>query len=388
MGNKECSLSQQKTDYGSISVTLNQSYYVAGEDITGKITLTLKKEFPLRRLTIKACGQETISIFKQTREANLLEKSLILDEAKTDADLGAVLPKMLEVKVHEYEFAVPTKEALKLPSTGKYSSNQKRVKCSVKYSVTAQAESHCRTITNLKATVPVIILEKLKATTNKSATKCAMVRFAKKEFGPATMKTRVDFTGIILPAGFELCVDYDNADCKKCVKSIIVKMIQKVVVRINDSAKPLLEEKVVAEWHLPGVAKGEKAFFNKRLMFDTKGAAQLESSNGVNYRKYYVLSVEPVYQSEGECTSKPKAEFDVMVTGYFQSRKKEDQNAEKAEPAAEVVEVAAEAAEPENEPVEPEPEEPENEQAERDRVAVEAEVDAAADMVAWIEASE
>jgi len=322
MGNKECCQYRQRTDQAMISLIFTQPYYIAGEDIVGKIKLQIFKDFPLRKLILKIYGFEQVSVFRKIMKTDLLKEEQILDEAQIDNEINALLPKMLKPGDYEYQFSISTKKARKLPSTT--NSRIERGSCQIAYFAECCCESFNKEIPCLGIKKSFQLLEKLKPGCNKCVSKNTIVKNGNKEYGPANMRVRLDYTGIIVDMGFEICIDYDNSDCQLTVQQIKAKIIQKVSIHIDAKASPLIEEKVIAEWELPGVQKGEKAFVSNRLCFETGTENFVESVNGINCRKCYMLLVEPIYKNNKKGLCVPRIEFEVNVTNTYQPRNKQE----------------------------------------------------------------
>lgn len=310
--------SQETSEYGSIRIICAQAYYIAGEAVSGRVVLNLERAFPARRLGVRLFGKEALCVFKKSRNTILVNREIILAEAHIDPELDAYLPLMIPEGRHEYEFSIPASTNSKLPSATRYKSA--KAVCQVNYALIACLEPFSLTIPALNVSNDLMMLEQFRAASNKAVDRRVAVKCDTKDFGTAMLRVRMDYTGILRPAGFEFYVDYDNSDCLKPLKEIVVRITQKMCIYIDPKAKALREEKPVGEWRLSGIPRGDKKFFNTRLQFSTQNDACLETCNGVNFRKSYSLTVEPIYEG-WRANSKSVVEFEVALTNEVQSRK-------------------------------------------------------------------
>ncbi len=313
MGNNQGLHLQEKSEYGLIRVICTQSYYLADEPITGKVVLNMARDFPAKKLSVRFAGKETVAVFRKTRETVLANRTLTLAEAR-EAELTIPSGR------HEYEFSLVPMPGENVASATKYKSS--KAVCDVSYSLTALLESATPRVPSLGTVFDLLVLEKFKAICNKSVARKMAIHTDTKSYGTAAMVVRMDYTGILRQAGFEVYVDYDNMECSRQVKHILVRLRQFVSVSVDQKVKSLKEDRVVGQWRLASVPAGEKKFFNGKLMFPTvAGYEFLETCNGMNFHRSYALTAEPVY--EGMRTDpKCAVELEVSLSNEFQSRKK------------------------------------------------------------------
>jgi hypothetical protein len=160
-------------------------------------------------------------------------------------------------------------------------------------------------------------LEKFLAESNKKLSKTFDITDGQSKYGTAKFQMEVDCTGVIAKSGFELMVGYDNRGCKKSVKKIEVKVIEKTGIKPKDNSKELTHEKLVGKWKLPGIPKDESRFYCNHLEFTKDSINKLETVQGNSFNRSYKLIVEAIYSSWKK--NNPKLQFDLNITGYYES---------------------------------------------------------------------
>lgn len=320
MGKTQSFIPGSSNEFGSIDILCSQEYFVSDDNISGTVELNLTKDFNILKLDVQLIGKEIVTIYKDKEETILVDQKIELKTAKLNSENNNQDSLLLPAKQHSFPFNFKVRD--KLPSRFSYKS--KVLDCKIYYSLIATLTAFNNPMQDLKKVQDISVVEKLNAYPNKSINKVTKITSADQTFGTAKMNSRIDFTAIAIPLGFELIIDYDNADCLKSVKVISIRMIEKITARVKKARVPYIEEHDIAQWELSGITKGEKAFYDSRLSFPESGKMNLhESVNGKYFKREYSIFIDPVYDM-WSCTGKPTASFNVALTNYDKGRSKEE----------------------------------------------------------------
>ena len=300
------------SNYGSIDLTLSKAYFLKEEGVIGKVKFNAIMECYIKRIYIRLLGKERIGIYTAKREVILIDKTMELDKSE-DVMRG----KLLGVKEHEYNFTMDLKGYPKLPSGILCKGKGKRYFCEISYNLEAVIEF--QNSTQLRTVEPVNILEEFKVEACKKSVKAGTLKSNNEVYGEFIFSVTLNFTGILVNAGFEMEIDYDNRDCDIPVKNLDIKIVETTSLNIKKDFKAFVEERVVGKWKLNGIMGNEAKFFDGCYQFTNEEKKRLESVTGSIFKRYYTLIVEANYNNNSINNRDLKAEFGVVLTKYYES---------------------------------------------------------------------
>jgi len=316
MGNTPIPKFKQSTDYGSIEIVLTQPYYITNENVTGKVILTIKKEYLMSKIVVRLIGKENTILYSKANTILLIDQILTLEEAQPN-EPGRFGGKPIEPGTREYSFSFKIgdlKKQSRLPSSVSFKNEQ--FSCDVNYYVEGLLESPKNAILGIGTSKKICILENLLIENNKKLSRTFDIADGKNRYGNAKFQVEIDCTGIIASLGFEIMVGYDNRECKKSVRKIKVKVMEKAAIKPKGKSKEFMHEKLVGKWKLPGIPKDESRFYCNRLEFTKDSITKLETSEGNSFYRSYKLIVEAIYDS---WKNNPKIQCDVNITRHYKS---------------------------------------------------------------------
>lgn len=308
-----------ENEYGKIDIKLNQPYYVVGDTVKGTLEIQLLKEYGVQRLGIKFYGVEIVKIYKDLNKTVLANEEIVLVQPRRDAEVDALIPTVLSIDHHSYPFDFEIKEGGLFPSSTSYKSHA--LECTALYTLTATLTSYNTYDNDLIMVKEVEVVNKISSYQNKKTLGAGKVNSKNESYGSAKIQAIIDSTAILSSLGSELNIDYDNMDCKKDVKSISVKVHEKISAKGMKAEVNYTEENIIAHWVLEGVKGGEKQFFGRRLIFpETEKIKKLESSTGSHFKREFSMTIEPFYDMWSPCTNKPQVNFNIIITKFSYGR--------------------------------------------------------------------